>query len=58
MRTIDFEPPIPPQSIVYPGCRQETETPNKEAVLHKAEISKGFFMNKHAQDAADAEEVG
>ena len=54
MKSIDLEPPIPLQANVYLGCKQEPETPDKESVIQTSEIFKGFFMNKHAQDAADA----
>ena len=54
MKTIDLEPPIPLQSNVYLGCKQEPEIPDKGAIQQKAQIFQGFFMNKHAQDDADA----
>ena len=54
-KSIDLEPPVPLQDNVYLGCKQEPEAPDAEAVQQKALIFNGFFMNKHAQDMADAE---
>jgi len=54
-KSIDLEPPIPLQNNVYLGCKQEPEAPDADAVQQKAFIFNGFFMNKHAQDMADAE---
>ena len=56
-KSIDLEPPIALQSNVYLGCKQEPEVPDQDAIAQKSLIYQGFFMMKHAQDAADAERI-
>ena len=52
---LDLEPPVPVQANVYLGCRQNDEAPIPSQINQKADIFKGFFLNKRMQDEADAQ---